>query len=214
MTAILIPVYDKVDMLDVAGPMEMFLWAGMTVDLVAAEPATLQFRNAFSFVVSKSFADVADTHYDALWTPGGDPAALACQINDPKQTYLNFLRDRAGQVQFTCSVCEGATLLAAAGLLDGYKVTTHWAFTECLKVNKKIKLAKGHPRWVRDRNRLTGAGISAGLDTSLELIRLLMGKKVAKQVQLDTQYFPDPPVSGTIPKSTTCPIPAPQDCGW
>jgi transcriptional regulator GlxA family with amidase domain len=65
-----------------------------------------------------------------MWVRGGDPAALA-GIIDPVRTYLDFLTEQASRTRMMCSVCDGAMLLAAAGLLDGYQATTHWAFASC-----------------------------------------------------------------------------------
>jgi cyclohexyl-isocyanide hydratase len=110
-----------------------------------------------------------------------------------------------------CSVCEGALLAAAARLLDGYKATTHWAFIPYLIQNyPKVTVADGHPRFVVDRNRLTGGGISSGLDEALQLIALLSGEGTAQSVQQTTQYYPDPPVSSEIPNVIATPMmPAP-----
>ena len=105
------------------------------------------------------------------------------------ETYLGFLRAQAAkpQVKWICSVCEGALLLAAAGLLDGYKVTTYWAFEPCFSQYPRVTLAGGHPRFHLDHNRLTGGGISSGLDEALQLILLLKGEAVAQSVQQTTQ---------------------------
>lgn len=196
-----IPVYDSVDMLDVTGPYEMFSWAGFEVELVAAESRMHCFREGFRFEVIRSFAE-ASPNYAVLWVPGGDPAALNVLMKD--ETYLGFLRDKAAVTPMVASVCEGAMLLAAAGLLDGYEATTHWAFIECLKRYQKVKVVDGHPRFHLDRDRLTGGGISSGLDEALRLIELLNGTAAAEQVQLMTQYYPSPPVSGTIPDTKDC----------
>jgi transcriptional regulator GlxA family with amidase domain len=104
-------------------------------------------------------------------------------------------------------VCEGALLLARAGLLDGHQATTHWNFVECLKRFPKIQVDTTHQRYILSGNRLTGGGISSGLDESLMLIQLLFGTTTALDVQLSTQYFPRPPVSGSIPFGTpACPV--------
>jgi cyclohexyl-isocyanide hydratase len=202
-----IPVYDDVDMLDVTGPFEMFDWAGYEIDLIAEHKGMKRFRNkGFRFEVTKSFADARA--YDAIWVPGGDPKALAAIIDDPGRTYLNFLTAQAARTKMLCSVCEGAMLLAAAGLLDHYHATTHWAFVPCFAERfPKVLVADGHPRFVLDRNRLTGGGISAGLDEALMLIQLLDGTVAAQEVQQTTQYYPDPPVSSTIPPASGCPLP-------
>ena len=206
-----IPVYDQVDMLDVTGPFEMFDWAGFEVDLLAEEPGMKWFRNkTFAFEVTRSFADARI--YDAIWVPGGDPNALAAIIDDPCRTYLDFLVAQAQRTPMMCSVCEGAMLLAAAGLLDSYHATTHWAFTPCFAERfPNVLVAEGHPRFVLDRNRLTGGGISSGLDEALMLIQLLQGTVAAQQVQQQTQYYPDPPVSSAIPPAPAhCPLPRPR----
>ena len=111
-------------------------------------------------------------------------------------------------------------LLAAAGLLDGYRATTHWAFIPCFSRFKEVKPVGGKGRWPRFvidpprpdpddlGTRVTGAGISAGLDEALQLVLMLFGKKVAKQVQIDIQYFPDPPVKARLKPAKGCPIPS------
>jgi len=199
-----IPVYDGVDMLDVAGPYELFITAGYEIEVVSAagKDVPLTFRGGFSFNVGKSFKDAAS--FEVLWVPGGDPPALNKQMSD--QTYLGFLRDRGRDAKYVCSVCEGALLLAAAGLLDGYTVTTHWAFYPCMARFPNVTLASGYPRYCLDRNRLTGGGISSGLDEALMLIQLISGTQKAQDVQQFTQYYPRPPVTSTIVPETECPL--------
>jgi transcriptional regulator GlxA family with amidase domain len=205
---IIMPVYERVEMLDVCGPYDMFRWAeGFEVDLVAEVPGLVAFNRGFSFQVPEGLGEAKP--YDALWVPGGDPASLSRIIHDPKRTYLDFLVRQSEVSRYVCSVCEGALLLAAAPLLDGYEATTHWAFIPYLIENHpKVRIADGHPRFVHDRNRLTGGGISSGLDEALKLIELLTDTATAKRVQQTTQYFPDPPVSGAIPNTITSPMPA------
>ena len=203
-----IPVYDDADMLDVTGAFEMFDWAGFEIDLLAEEPGMKKFHGqGFAFSVTRGFAQARN--YDAIWVPGGEPEALAKIIDDPARTFLDFLVAQASRVRIMCSVCDGAMLLAAAGLLDGYQATTHWEFLSCFPQRfPKVIVAAGHPRFVHDRNRLTGGGVSSGLDEALKLIELLGGRELAEKVQQATQYYPDPPVSSTIPPSPAqCPIP-------
>jgi cyclohexyl-isocyanide hydratase len=205
---IIMPVYEGVDMLDVCGPYEMFRWAGFETDLVAEVPGTVRFNGGFCFDVPAGLGDA--TSCDALWVPGGDPGSLSRIMHDRESAYRGFLIRQAAASRHICSVCEGALLLADAGLLDGYQVTTHWAFIPYLLEHyPKVKIADGHPRFVHDRNRLTGGGISAGLDQALKLIELLAGPGKARSVQQDTQYYPDPPVASEIPNMITSPMPAP-----
>jgi transcriptional regulator GlxA family with amidase domain len=201
-----IPVYDDVDLLDVAGPFEMFTWAGLDIEIVAHARGLFRFRKGFYFEVLKTFGDAGA--YDVLWVPGGDPDALARLISDPRRTYLDFLIQQSQQARYVASVCEGAMLLAAAGLLDGYEATTHWAFLPCFRDRfPSVRVADGHPRFCLDRNRLTGGGISSGLDEALKLIELLLGTDTARSVQQSTQYYPQPPVDSDIPPATDCPLP-------
>lgn len=202
---IVMPVYQGVDVLDVTGPFEMFSWADLEVTLVAETPGMITCNGGVVLVVTTDFIQAPQA--EVLWTPGGHPKALNQLMKD--ETYLGFLRAQAAspQINYVASVCEGAMLLAAAGLLDGYRVTTHWAFEPCLRSRyPAVTVAPDHPRFVLDRNRLTGGGISSGLDEALELIRLLKGDEVARSVQQNTQYYPDPPVTSVIPDATSCPL--------
>jgi transcriptional regulator GlxA family with amidase domain len=204
---IVMPVYEDVDMLDVCGPYEMFRWAGFEVDLVAEAPGPVRFNRGFCFEAPDGLG--AAVPCDALWVPGGKPDSLSRIIHDPMRTFLDFLERQAAVSRYVCSVCEGALLLAAAGLLDGYAATTHWAFIPYLIENyPNVRIADGHPRFQLDRDRLTGGGISSGLDEALKLIALLTGEEAAQGVQQNTQYYPDPPVASMIPNTITSPMPA------
>jgi cyclohexyl-isocyanide hydratase len=203
---IVIPVYEGVDLLDVCGPSEMFGWAGYDVDLVAEVPGDVTCNNGFVLRVPNGLGAPAPA--DALWIPGGSPDALSRIIHDPARTYLDVIAAQAGVSAWVCSVCEGALLAAAAGLIDGYQATTRWAFIPyLLEYYPQVTVADGHPRFVLDRNRLTGGGISSGLDEALRLIGLLSGTAAAQSVQQTTQYYPDPPVSSLIPNVITSPMP-------
>src|SRR6266850_1535359 len=203
-----IPVYQKVDLLDVTGPYEMFQWMKQSqpdtdVQIIAETAGEITTRDRFTFKATKCFAEV--DALDVLWVPGGDPEALKVLMKRPSR-YLDFLVAVSKNARFVTSVCEGALLLAAAGLLDGYRATTHWAFVPCLKKFPKIKVVEGHPRFVVDGNRVTGGGISSGLDEALKLIELLTCYDIAQAVQRSTQYYPDPPVASTLPAADECPF--------
>jgi transcriptional regulator GlxA family with amidase domain len=115
------------------------------------------FRNGFDFKVIKGFNDASV--FDVLWVRGGDPTALAHLMEN--RTYLDFLLRQSATGRYVASVCEGALLLAAAGLLDGYMATTHWSFIPCFVERfPQVLIAPGHPRFHLDRNRLTGGRCS------------------------------------------------------
>ena len=139
-----------------------------------------------------------------LWTPGGPVEVMNDIMTAQPPTYLDYLKQVAATASWVCSVCEGALLLAQAGLLDGHQATTHWAVIDCLKQFQKVDVVDGNPRFVQSGNRLTGGGISSGLDEALRLIEILAGTGAAMSVQATTQYFPVPPVQGSIPASPPC----------
>lgn len=209
-----IPVYQYVDLLDVTGPHEVLSWTnGVEVRLLAQSlEQPIVSRDGFRFLATHRFDDTEDL--DVLWVPGGDPdRALKPMMNGTDPDYVAFLKRMAAAIDakssktgtgYVCSVCEGALLLAAAGLLDGYRATTHWLFIPCLKNFKNVTVTDGLPRFVLDRNRLTGGGISSGLDESLQLVRMLKGDAVAHQVQRTIQYYPEPPFPNDLTIPNLC----------
>lgn len=207
-----IPVYEGVNLLDVAGPWEMFGWVdpskGLLTTLLSADGHSVLTQSGVQLGVHANFW--ATPALDVLWVPGGTPGALENIMSDPGSPYLRYLKRVAAGAKWVCSVCEGALLLAAAGLLDGHKATTHWAFVNCLKRFPEIEVDTTNARFIVSRNnsgnRLTGGGISSGLDESLKLIALLYDEDTAKDVQVTTQYFPIPPVSAKIPLAGDCPV--------
>lgn len=214
-----IPIYEDVDLLDVTAPCEMFSWlkssVAKTMDVevrvLAHTCDPVKTRDGLRILPDQTFADTP--RLDLLWVPGGDITGLKRTMAD--KTFLAFLRTRSRHATYVTSVCEGALLLASAGLLKGHRATTHWAFLPCLRCYPGVTVVKGNPRFVVNRIRhasgetryvVTGGGISSGLDEALQLIILIAGRKVAEEVQSTTQYYPSPPVSGTITPATTCPL--------
>ena len=209
-----IPIYDGVDPLDVAGPFELFnamadvetppgaRTRSRSVVLVSADKKLVAARYGLHLQADHRFEDSPD--FDLLWVPGGTPDALERLMPDAR--FNGFLRRQARHAKYVTSVCEGALLAAAAGLLDGYRVTTHWAFIPCLKLFPKVEVVDGFPRYVVDRNRVTGGGISSGLDEALQVIALLSDDIVAQKVQLAVQYNPRPPFIGGDPSTARPPI--------
>lgn len=217
---IVIPIYQHVNLFDVTSACEMFYWMGsfwkkrqVTLELVEAEGRVVKTHAGPRLVADSSFADYRGKkgkpkkQAQLIWVPGASDDTTAKMMND--SDYINFLQEQAPGAEYVTSVCEGAMLLANAGLLDGYTATTHWGMIPCLKQMKGVKVAKGYPRFVVDRNRVTGGGVSSGVDESLEVIRLITNKEIAEQVQVVTQYFPKPPVKGKIPKDNKCDIKIP-----
>lgn len=215
-----IPVYDGVDLMDVAAPFEFFNWMAeieptvipgarkRVVKLVSVDGPSVKTRDGLSLGSDLAGLDDAGA-FDLLWVPGGDPDRLQELMLDA--VFMNFLRRQSETAQYTTSVCEGALLLAAAGLLNGYKATTHWAFIACLKLFPDIDVAAGYPRHVIDRDRVTGGGISSGMDEALAIIALISNDTVARKVQLSVQYNPRPPFNDGDPSVATPPIYTPGE---
>ncbi len=201
-----IPVYEGVDLLDVMGPCEMFGWVdpskGLEVILLSEHGHGVTSGNGIRFEVHGSFESAPNL--DVLWVPGGALEALQRMLPHEHATYFEYLRRVSEKATWVCSVCEGALLLARAGLLKGHHATTHWAFVDCLAQFEGVHVDREHRRFVRSGNRLTCGGISAGLDGALELIKLLFDEKTAEGVQATTQYFPRPPVHGHLGTTPAC----------
>ncbi len=218
-----IPLYAGFDPLDVAGPYEVFGNAAqevqgqcaLTVQVLGETMDAVPSRFGLAMCPTATF-DAVDS-LDVLWVPGGSVEALNRLM--PGGTYLDALKRWSEGARFVTSVCEGAMLLAAAGLLDGHRATTHWAFLPCFDRFPAVKPVGGKhrhwPRFVIDPEkpepgalgtRVTGAGISAGLDEALQLVLMILGESVAKRVQVDIQYFPDPPVSAKLKRAKSCPL--------
>lgn len=132
---------------------------------------------------------------DVICVPGGGMGQVEV-MRDPE--VLDFLQQQAKSAQYVTSVCTGSMVLAAAGLLQGYKATCHWAFREQLAMLGVEVLPQ---RVVIDRDRVTGAGVTSGIDFGLTLLGLLCGEEVAKITQLMMEYTPVPPFNAGTPET-------------
>jgi cyclohexyl-isocyanide hydratase len=110
---------------------------------------------------------------------------------------LDFLRKQAAKARYVTSVCTGSLVLGAAGLLKGYKSACHWAWRDMLKDFGATPVAE---RVVRDRNRISGGGVTAGIDFGLTVAAELAGEEVAKSIQLVLEYDPQPPFDTGSPE--------------
>jgi transcriptional regulator GlxA family with amidase domain len=185
------PLYEGFDSLDVLGPFQTFTFAGMDRYLLGP---TTDVVTSFEGVALKPRATFDDPNLklDLLFVPGGaDPVAVLQQGHLGCNPYLDFLARQAPDCTLVCSVCTGALLLAGAGLLDGHIATTHWAYKSVLSLFK-CHVVEDYRRYVKSGNRITGGGISSGLDEALYIVSLLYGSDQARQGQLAMQYHPEP----------------------
>jgi cyclohexyl-isocyanide hydratase len=207
-----IMLYPDFDLLDVAGPYDVFnFFDGTVIDrevqvvTIAEHKKPLAAAGGLLVTASHDFRDCPPI--DLLFVPGAGPGMTTTIAND---RFLHFLRRVARRARYVTSVCTGAILLGSAGLLDGYRATTHWSCIDCLKLFPKVRVVNGCPRYVIDRNRITGGGISSTIDESLFMVETIVtdmtgsvinGAQVSKRTQLSIQYNPQPPYPGGDPCS-------------
>jgi putative intracellular protease/amidase len=134
---------------------------------------------------------------DILCVPGGGEGTLDGMRDEAT---LNFLRDRGARARYVTSVCTGSLVLAAAGLLQGYRATSNWVVRDLLA---EFGAEPVDARVVVDRNRITGAGVTAGLDMGLSIVGRLRDKQYAETVQLLAEYAPEPPYHAGTPSTAT-----------
>ena len=130
---------------------------------------------------------------DVLFVPGG-PGQVA-MMEDGE--VIRFLQGQAQAAEYVTSVCTGSLVLAAAGLLQGYRAACHWMSRELLA---ELGVETSSDRYVIDRNRVTGGGVTAGIDFGLKLAALLRGEDEAKRIQLLIEYNPAPPFDAGSPE--------------
>lgn len=179
--------YPGMTILDLIGPQYMFAaLMGATVHLVGKTRDPMTSDTGVTMIPTATF-DQCPKDLTVLFVPGGTTGTLAAIEDDATR---NFVADRGARAQYVTSVCTGALVLGAAGLLKGYRATTHWAALETLSDCGATPVAE---RVVRDRNRITGAGVTAGLDFGLSMVAELRDPTYAQGVQLGCEYDPQPP---------------------
>jgi len=130
---------------------------------------------------------------DVIFVPGGPGQVALMEDNE----ILRFLQKQALHAQYVTSVCTGSLVLAAAGLLKGYRATCHWMSRDLLA---ELGVDVSPDRYVVDRNRVTGGGVTAGIDFGLKLASILRGDEEARRIQLQLEYNPEPPFDAGSPE--------------
>lgn len=177
--------------LDLTGPFEVFhRIPGATVHLAWKDTAPVRADSGLAIVPTTTLA--ACPPLDVVMVPGGFGQIALMEDEE----ILAWLRAQAAGAKYVTAVCTGALLLGGAGLLEGYRATTHWAFTELLADYGAIATPG---RVVEDRGRITGGGVTAGIDFGLLVAARLAGDHVAKAIQLGIEYDPAPPFQSGHP---------------
>lgn len=184
--------YPNVTQLDLTGPAQVLSRLGNAkLDLVARTRDPVPTDAQFALTPTATFSEVTRT--DILCVPGGFGTVAAME----DEATLAWLQQVAASAQWVTSVCTGSLLLAAAGLLDGYRAACHWASRDQLAWFGAEPVAE---RVVFDRNRVTGGGVTAGIDFALALTAAIRGEEHARFVQLSLEYDPAPPFDSGSPE--------------
>ncbi|MBJ7312940.1 DJ-1/PfpI family protein [Rugamonas sp. CCM 8940] len=187
-------VFDDVEVLDFAGPYEVFTCATRVSGKIAPDapppfrvktigqtPAMLRARAGLSVMPEAHFADAGKI--DVLIVPGG---VVTAELAKP--AVAQWIAARADACELVASVCTGAFLLAQAGLLDGQDVTTHWADIDDLRAMFPQLHVQPQRRWIDNGRTVTSGGISAGMDMSLHLVERLAGRELALRTARQMEY--------------------------
>jgi cyclohexyl-isocyanide hydratase len=186
-------VFPSMLQLDFTGPYGVLAAGPETaIHLVWKDTLSVTSSDGLRFTPTVSMADCP--RLDVVCVPGG--GGIQTLLGDAET--LEFLRRQAAGCRYLCSVCTGALVLGAAGLLRGYRATTHWQSLDLLPLFGAVPQRR---RVVLDRNRISAAGVSAGIDMALTLAGLLWGDATAQGIQLNMEYAPEPPYASGTPDS-------------
>lgn len=187
--------YPHVTQLDLTGPAQFLSRMSDTVVHLAwknREPVSTD--AGFSILPTDNFASSPDLDLICIPGGGGQPAMMS------DGAVLDWLTRQGRQAAYVTSVCSGSLLLGAAGLLTGYRASSHWACLDRLAAFGATPVAE---RVVVDRNRITGGGVTAGIDLALAVIAEVRGIDEARAIQLAFEYAPDPPFDSGTPEKAS-----------
>lgn len=190
-----IVLFDDVEELDAVGPWEVFAaWAkffpddGYDVSCLSPAGGLVAANKGLTIAAHHSFADAPS--YDVLVHPGGQGTRPLMRDD----AHLDWVRQQRATVSLMTSVCTGSLVYAAAGLLADRPATTHWGSLDLLKETDPSIELRPDDRYVDDGDVVTSAGVSAGIDMALHIVRRLSGEARAREVRRYIQYDPEPPV--------------------
>ena len=194
---VIFPYMTAMDM--VAPQLCMKLMMKTDTHIVAQTAAPVPTDGSYEIVPTMTFAD-CPKDLDVLFVPGGPKGTELALRND---ALLDFVADRGSRARYVTSVCTGSMILGAAGLLKGYRAASHWMTRDFLPMFGATMVDE---RVVIDRNRMTGGGITAGLDFGLVLSATLRSEQTARLTQLALEYDPKPPFNSGSMKTAPADI--------
>jgi cyclohexyl-isocyanide hydratase len=199
-------IFPNLTQLDFTGPLQVLhRLPGATTHIVAKTRVPVPSDGPLTIPPTATFADCPPL--DLLCVPGGFGVDQAMEDEDT----IAFVRREGARARYVTSVCTGAFILGAAGLLRGKRATTHWALHHLLPRVGAIPVKE---RVVRDGNTFTGGGVTAGLDFAFVVLSEIAGPVVAQTVQLGIEYDPKPPFAAGSPTSAPAEIKARVDQGY
>lgn len=196
---ITILLFEKLAAQDAVGPFEVFRCVpGWDVHFVGLRAGEVRSEGGLGLTVDRTLDQA--TEADLVLVPGGKGSDDLLE----NETVLSWLREVDAGTKWTTSVCTGALLLGAAGLLEGKRATSNWlALDDLPKYGAEVV---GGGRWVEDGKTITAAGVTAGIDMALHLVGREAGPEVAEAVQLGIEYDPDPPFDSGSPEKAPAAI--------
>ena len=191
-------IFPRVTQLDLTGPVQVFSSVpGAKVHLIWKRIEPVASDSVLTLTPTTTLADCPQL--DVVCVPGG--LGTDDMVNDEEM--LAFLRQQALGAKYITSVCTGSLVLGAAGLLRGYRAATHWTAMDFLR---EFGATPTNTRVCIDRNRVTGGGVTAGIDFALTLVSLLVDRKTAEAIQLRIEYNPAPPFNAGSPETAPAEI--------
>jgi cyclohexyl-isocyanide hydratase len=185
-------IYPQMVMLDLIGPLTAFQIMGSRIELVWKDRNPVMTDTHIPVTPTHDFS-TASKGADVFLIPGGTMGTAACMKDSE---VLEYVRTQGESARYVSSVCTGSLVLAAAGLLKGYRATSLWAVADLLPL---LGAQPVHERLVVDRNRITAGGVTAGIDFGLMLAAKLTDEMTAKRIQLTLEYSPQPPFRAGTP---------------
>ena len=183
--------FPRVTQLDFTGPLQVFSSVpGAKVHLIWKRIEPVPTDSVMVLTPTMTLAECPQL--DVICVPGG--IGTDDMLNDEEM--LAFLRRQAEAAKYVTSVCTGSLLLGAAGLLRGYRATTHWTAMDMLPLFGAVP---AKTRVCVDRNRVTGGGVTAGIDFALTLVSIMVDRQTAEMIQLRLEYDPAPPFNAGSP---------------
>ena len=191
-------IFPKVTQLDLTGPVQVFSSVpGAQVHLIWKRIEPVPSDSVLTLTPTTTFADCPQL--DVICVPGG--VGTDDMVNDEEM--LAFLRKQAEAARYITSVCTGSLVLGAAGLLKGYRAATHWTAVDFLS---EFGAIAAKTRVCVDRNRITGGGVTAGIDFALTLVSIMVDRRTAEAIQLRLEYNPAPPFNSGSPDTAPAEI--------